>query len=61
MSGLSPVPLATFDVAGAANAAHALTWGPDAAKHTGFALSLEPGRTAPVSPTDVVAAGQEHR
>ncbi|GAA3862670.1 hypothetical protein GCM10022243_31480 [Saccharothrix violaceirubra] len=51
-----PVPLATFDV-GSTRDVRLLTWSPDAHKHRGFAISLEPGRAAPSAPTDVVAKG----
>jgi hypothetical protein len=59
MSAARPIALATFDVGAGTDSARALSWGPDAAKHTGFAVSLEPGRTAPAAPTDVVATGLE--
>ena len=51
-----PVALSSFDVTG--SGAQALTWSADAAQHTKFAISLEPGRSMPSAPTTVVAAGQ---
>jgi hypothetical protein len=57
-STTDPVPLATFDVRPGSNDATLLTWSPDAHAHSGFAISLEPGRSAPAAPSSVVASGQ---
>ncbi|MEV6236790.1 anti-sigma factor [Lentzea sp. NPDC051838] len=54
----APVPLAVFDVRAGSPDPQLLSWGADAHQHTKFAVSLEPGRTAPSSPTDVLAGGQ---
>ena len=56
-SGNGPVALATFDVLPGAKDIM-LTWNKGAHAHKGFAISLEPGRTAPVEPSTVVASGQ---
>jgi anti-sigma-K factor RskA len=56
-SGNGPVALATFDVQ-PGSPDIMLKWNKDAYTHSGFAISLEPGRTAPASPSSVVAAGQ---
>ncbi|MFD1146058.1 anti-sigma factor [Saccharothrix hoggarensis] len=53
-----PVALATFDVAADGSDVRLLRWSPDAHKHNGFAISLEPGREAPASPSEVLASGQ---
>lgn len=55
--GNGPVALATFDVR-PGSPDIILKWDKDAYAHSGFAISLEPGRTAPASPSAVVAAGQ---
>ncbi|WP_199440258.1 anti-sigma factor [Umezawaea beigongshangensis] len=57
-STTDPVPLATFDVRPGSTDATLLTWSPDAHAHSGFAISLEPGRSAPAAPSSVVASGQ---
>ncbi|GGU39978.1 anti-sigma factor [Lentzea flava] len=53
-----PVPLATFDVRTGSTDPQLLTWSPDAHKHTTFAVSLEPGRQPPTTPSEVLAGGQ---
>jgi hypothetical protein len=53
-----PAPLATFDVVGANPEVKPLGSVSGAESFSGFAISLEPGRTAPASPTTVVARGQ---
>lgn len=53
-----PVALATFDVRETKDKGEPLSWSPDAAKHSGFAISLEPGRTAPAAPTSMIASGK---
>jgi hypothetical protein len=52
----TPVALSSFDVSG--TTAQLLSWNSAAAKHQKFAISLEPGRSLPAKPTDVVASGQ---
>ncbi|WNV89017.1 anti-sigma factor [Umezawaea sp. Da 62-37] len=56
-SGSGPVALTTFDVSPGSKDIR-LTWDKSAYAHHGFAISLEPGRTAPATPSSVVAAGQ---
>ncbi|MEU5691970.1 anti-sigma factor [Actinosynnema sp. NPDC020468] len=51
------VPLATFDVSSDSDVT-LLSWSTAAHAHNNFAISLEPGRTAPSTPTNKVAAGQ---
>jgi hypothetical protein len=53
-----PAPLATFDVVGAGAEVKPLGSASGAESFSGYAISLEPGRTAPASPTTVVASGQ---
>ncbi|WP_157767571.1 anti-sigma factor [Actinosynnema pretiosum] len=57
LSTPTPAPLATFDVPGPGEAPELLSWNPEAAAHDEYAISLEPGRTAPSTPSDVVASG----
>ncbi|PVZ14144.1 anti-sigma factor domain-containing protein [Actinomycetospora cinnamomea] len=57
----TPRPLGTFDVAGQVPSVHSVPSSSEAPPFAGFALSLEPGRTAPASPTRVVASGQVGR
>lgn len=52
------VPLALFDVRAGSTDPQLLSWTADAHKHTAFAVSLEPGRQAPPTPSEVLAAGQ---
>jgi hypothetical protein len=54
----APVPLAVFDVRAGSTDPQLLSWGADAHKHTKFAVSLEPGRSAPPNPSEVLAGGQ---
>lgn len=56
-SGNSPVALATFDVQPGSKDI-ILKWNKDAYAHSGFAISLEPGKVAPPAPSAVLAAGQ---
>jgi anti-sigma factor RsiW len=51
-------PLAVFDITSDGSVVGLAGWSPDAHRHTGFAISLEPGRAMPTEPSDVVAAGQ---
>jgi hypothetical protein len=53
-----PVPLALFDVRAGSTDPQLLSWSPDAHNHTTFAVSLEPGRQAPTTPSEVLAGGQ---
>jgi hypothetical protein len=53
-----PAPIATFDVAGTSAEVKPLGSASGAESFSGYAISLEPGRTAPASPTTVVASGQ---
>jgi anti-sigma-K factor RskA len=57
----TPRPLGTFDVSGQAPSVRSVPSSPEAVPYAGFAVSLEPGRTAPASPTRVVASGQVGR
>ncbi|CAL9538856.1 hypothetical protein SUDANB95_04152 [Actinosynnema sp. ALI-1.44] len=52
-----PVPLATFDVE-PGGGLERLDWSREAHKHQLFAISLEPGRTAPARPTNKLGSGQ---
>lgn len=54
----APVPLGTFDVGSAQTGPHDIGSSPEAPSYGGYAISLEPGRAAPASPTKVVATGQ---
>ncbi|PRY40549.1 anti-sigma factor [Umezawaea tangerina] len=56
-SGVGPVALTTFDVSPGSEDIK-LSWDKSAYAHHGFAISLEPGRTAPTTPSVVLAAGQ---
>ncbi|MDD7936967.1 anti-sigma factor [Actinomycetospora lutea] len=57
----TPQPLGTFDVGGQGPDVRSVPSTPEAVPYAGFAVSLEPGRTAPASPTRVVASGQVGR
>jgi len=61
LAGGTPRPLGTFDVAEQAPSVRSVPSSTEAAPFAGFAVSLEPGRTAPASPTRVVASGQVGR
>lgn len=54
----APDPIATFDVVGNSAEVKPLGSASGAESFSGYAISLEPGRTAPASPTTVVASGQ---
>jgi hypothetical protein len=54
-AGSNPAPLGTFDVTG--DGRGLLTVGSTAGDYAAYAISLEPGRTAPAVPTVVVASG----
>ncbi|WP_433787552.1 anti-sigma factor domain-containing protein [Actinomycetospora sp. CA-101289] len=57
----TPRPLGTFDVTEQAPSVRSVPSAAEAAPLAGYAVSLEPGRTAPASPTRVVASGQVGR
>jgi hypothetical protein len=52
-----PRPLGTFDVATAGTDVHPLDPAAPAHPDAGYAISLEPGRSAPTAPTSLVAGG----
>jgi hypothetical protein len=54
----TPIALTAFDVPGETPGLHAVRSTTDKGVFTGYAVSLEPGRSAPTVPTDVVASGQ---
>ena len=54
----APVPLGTFDVATADQGARPVGSAPETEDFAQYAISIEPGREAPSSPTEVVASGQ---
>ncbi|MDN5747932.1 MAG: anti-sigma factor [Pseudonocardia sp.] len=56
--GADPVPLGAFDVDAADQGMRTIGSTAEAGKFTGYAISLEPGRVPPASPTRVVASGQ---
>ncbi|MGI9000089.1 MAG: anti-sigma factor domain-containing protein [Pseudonocardia sp.] len=56
--GAGPEPVGTFDVAEADKGLRTVGSTAEAEGFTGYAISIEPGRTAPASPTTVVASGQ---
>ncbi|MGB8963248.1 MAG: anti-sigma factor [Pseudonocardiaceae bacterium] len=58
LSGGSPVALTAFDVARDAPGPHSVPAASAPGQFTGYAVSLEPGRRAPATPTDIVASGQ---
>jgi len=61
LAGGTPTPLGTFDVPGPAPVVSSVPSGGEATPYGAYAVSLEPGRTAPASPTEVVASGQVGR
>jgi hypothetical protein len=58
IAGGSPVALTAFDVSGDAPGLHIAHPTVAQGTFTGYAVSLEPGRSAPAVPTDVVASGK---
>lgn len=54
----TPVPLGTFDVGTADPGMQTLGSPSEAGTFSGYAISIEPGRVAPATPTDVVAQGR---
>lgn len=61
LEGKQPTALGTFDVSGQGPVVSSVPSVPEAPPYGGFAVSLEPGRAAPASPTDIVASGQVGR
>ncbi|HEX5349692.1 MAG TPA: anti-sigma factor [Pseudonocardiaceae bacterium] len=61
LDGGAPVALTAFDVAREAPGPHSVPGAGAPGKFTGYAVSLEPGRRAPATPTDIVASGQVTR
>lgn len=53
-----PVPVQSFDVSPDVALAHTVGSSAGAEAFTGYAVSLEPGRTPPASPSEVLASGQ---
>lgn len=58
LRGTEPRALAAFDVTPDAPASRTVRSVGGSARFTGYAVSLEPGRTLPAEPTDVIAMGQ---
>jgi hypothetical protein len=56
--GGAPVALTAFDITREAPGPHSVPSARGPGSFTGYAVSLEPGRRAPATPTDVVASGQ---
>ncbi len=59
--GSTPTALGTFDVSGQGPVVSSVPSSAEAPPYGAFAVSLEPGRTAPASPTEIVASGQVGR
>lgn len=57
-SDARPVPLGTFDVDRADRGLRTVGSAAEAEDYGQYAISIEPGRVAPASPTEVVASGQ---
>ncbi|WP_148309435.1 anti-sigma factor [Kutzneria albida] len=53
-----PVALSRFDVASGGSGPETIDWSAAAAAHKGFAISLEPGKSLPDKPTQVLGSGQ---
>ena len=59
LSGGTPAPLGTFDVTSPQPALWTVDSAPSGLDvYTGYAVSLEPGRSAPPEPSDIVASGE---
>lgn len=58
LRGETPVPIGTFDVGADDPGSGTLRSPAEAAGFSAYAISLEPGRDAPASPSDVIANGQ---
>ena len=54
----TPAPLGTFDVRGDATGVQSVGSSAGGAGYAQFAISIEPGRVAPASPSQVVASGR---
>lgn len=54
----SPSPIGTFDVAGTGAVVHSVGSAAEGEGFGAYAISIEPGRAAPATPTTVVASGQ---
>lgn len=61
LAGATPRPVGTFDVSGSTPSVRSVGSAAEAGRVAGFAVSLEPGRVAPASPTRIVASGQVGR
>ena len=61
LAGATPVGLGAFDVSGSSPSARSVPSTMPADPFAGYAISLEPGRTVPAAPTDVVASGKVSR
>jgi hypothetical protein len=58
LASQTPIALAVFDVSGGPTELHTVPSATSRGSFAGYAISLEPGRRAPVVPTQVVASGQ---
>lgn len=58
LEGETPVGLRAFDMAGSGPVTASVPSTPAGSRFAGFAVSYEPGRTVPATPTQVVASGQ---
>lgn len=58
MRDQTPVPIGTFDVGTSDPGLETLGSQPEAGVFSAYAISIEPGRVAPATPTDVVAQGR---
>nr|WP_239029186.1 anti-sigma factor [Pseudonocardia acidicola] len=54
----TPQAIGTFDVTPTQSGPHNVGSAPEVGGFSGYAISIEPGRTAPASPSTVVASGQ---
>lgn len=54
-----PIALASFDVTAGSVGPTVVNWPASARDLTRFAISLEPGRTLPVTPSNVIASGSD--
>jgi Anti-sigma-K factor rskA len=58
VSAAAPVPIGTLDVTGADPSVHPLDAAHGTQPFLGYAVSIEPGRSTPATPSTVVASGQ---
>jgi hypothetical protein len=56
--GAAAQPIGTFDIAAADPGVRTVGSGSETDRYSGYAISIEPGRTAPASPSAVVATGE---